>query len=85
MDGIVKKFDDELLKPLSNALTQCLQGNSYQMSIFDLQGVDDKAVNLPCTTTDNEISKFMEKRKKDFKQMAKIMNCYSKADEIRIM
>ena len=85
LDGIVKKFDDELLKPLSNALTQCLQGNSYQMSIFDLQGVDDKAVNLPCTSTDNEISKFMEKRKKDFKQMAKIMNCYSKAEEIRIM
>ena len=87
MDGIVKKFDDELLKPLSTALTenQFLQGNSYQMSIFDLQDVEDKTVNLPCSSTDSEISKFMEKRKKDFKQMARIMNCYSKAEEIRIL
>ena len=87
LDGIVKKFDDELLKPLSTALTenQFLQGNSYQMSIFDLQDVEDKTVNLPCSSTDSEISKFMEKRKKDFKQMARIMNCYSKAEEIRIL
>ena len=87
LDGIVKKFDDELLKPLSIALTenQFLQGNSYQMSIFDLQDVEDKTVNLPCSSADSEISKFMEKRKKDFKQMARIMNCYSKAEEIRIL
>ena len=87
LDGIVKKFDEELLKPLSTALTenQFLQGNSYQMSIFDLQDVEDKTVNLPCSSMDSEISKFMEKRKKDFKQMARIMNCYSKAEEIRIL
>lgn len=81
MNRFVKKFGNDLLKPVSSALKGT---NSYQINFFeDFKDANVVDITLPVADSNKDFSKFLASSKRVYKKITDVTNPYTD-DEISI-